>query len=203
MMGLHKFNPNDKGFTEEATYLNEELEESYKLSTYAWQPGMVDDDGNTMKLRMTKSTLSTFKICPRQYYYQYILRLPQGETIPMVRGTNVHNVVEYFWKQINEEVLENVKKLLDENKQITAKKLLEGFLTKPENGFHYNEGVVIEQWFDWNWMRLLVCYAEDIIHLWQPVGNELEVHAMETLEVDGKTIPVHYKGYVDRVFADG
>lgn len=202
-MSLHKFNPNDKGFTEEATYLNEELEESYNMSTYAWHPGMVDDDNNMMKLRMTKSTLGTFKMCPRQYYYQYVLRIPQGETIPMVRGTNVHNVVEYFWKQINEDVLEVVKKLLDEDKQITAKKLLEDFLPVPEDGFHYEEGTVIEQWFEWNWLRLLVCYTDKTMNLWQPVGNELEVHAMEDIEVDGVIVPVHYKGYVDRVFSDG
>ena len=198
-----KFNPNEKDFTDEANYLNKELEDSYDSSVYNWRPGMVDDDGKMLKLRITKSTLGTYKFCPRMYYYQSVLKIPQEPTEAMTRGTNVHNVVEYFWKQINEELIEEIRVLLDNQKQITAKEKLRVFLIKPEDGFLYSEDIVLEQWFEWNWLRLLICYKQNTMHLWKAVGNEVEVHAMDEIEVEGKKVPLHYKGFVDRIFSDG
>jgi RecB family exonuclease len=197
-----EFNPNEKNFTDEASYLNKELENSYDSSVYNWKPGMVDKDGKMLKLRITKSTLTTYKFCPRMYYYQYVLGLKQEPTEAMTRGTNVHNVVEYFWKQIDEDVLKQLTQLLDEDKHMTAKGILREFMPKPEGGFLYDEDICLEQWFTWQWLRLLICYKDNTLEHWKAVGNEVEVHAMDEIEVEGQKVPLHYKGFIDRIFSD-
>ncbi len=44
------------------------------------------------------SSINTFKQCARKYYYQYILKLPTGESIHLLRGKLVHSVLEKFYE---------------------------------------------------------------------------------------------------------
>jgi len=53
------------------------------------------------------SSINTFKQCPRKYYYQYIMRLPTGENIHLIRGKIVHDVLENFYKIDNEKLTDN------------------------------------------------------------------------------------------------
>ena len=194
-MIFHKFNPNEESFTHSANYATEELKKSYEESSYAWP-----EKGN--KLRITKSSLGGFKWCPQQYYFSTVLRLPSDETEAMVRGTNVHNVVEYFWKRA-EENLDEIVSLMDDDKHAVAKQLAESFMVSPDDGWKHDEAECLDVWFNWQWLRFLVCYTDKIPKLWLPVGNEYEAHATEEIEVDGQVVPVHYKGYIDRIFDDG
>ena len=131
MSDFMKFNPNEALQDRKAEARTPELLESYKQSTYAWQPGMVDDDGKEMKLRMSKSTLGDLSWCPLQYKFKNILRLPQTETEDMVRGTNVHNIVEYFWDNVDV-VLPEVLTLIEEGKELSAKdKLMKSVVPQP------------------------------------------------------------------------
>ena len=99
-MKFMKFNPNEKYFTDHSDYNNEEMLESYRLSAYNWRPGMKNEDGEFMKLRMSKSSIMGFAWCPYQYYLEKVLGHRSTETAAMVKGTNIHNVVEYFWKAV-------------------------------------------------------------------------------------------------------
>ena len=68
--------------------------DSYKSSTYAWNPN--EDD--TTILRVTKSSYGTFGWCPQQYYLEKFKGL-RGETVDHhIRGLNVHDMMEWFWE---------------------------------------------------------------------------------------------------------
>ncbi len=43
------------------------------------------------------SSINVYKQCPRKYYYNYIRKLPTKPSIHLVRGTIVHEVLEYFY----------------------------------------------------------------------------------------------------------
>lgn len=87
-----KFNPNGESFTKSSDYANAEMMKSYEESSYAWKP---NGDGI---LRITKSSLGDFNWCPYQYYLTKILGHRGQETEHMIKGTNVHDVCEYFGK---------------------------------------------------------------------------------------------------------
>jgi len=197
-MKLMKFNPNEKYFTEDSEYNNEEMLNSYRLSAYNWQPGMKNEDGEVMKLRMSKPTITGFAFCPYHYYLQNILGHKSTETPAMVKGANTDNVVEYFWKAIPEH-LEEIKSLVKENKHNQAYEKMKSVIPTPPEPYQNNEPASIDTWLSWQWDRFLVTNGEN----WLPTGNEEEVHAMFDVEINGTKIPVHMKGYIDRIFSDG
>lgn len=45
------------------------------------------------------SSINTYKQCPRKYYYLYIKKLPTKPSIHLVRGTVVHETLEYFFQR--------------------------------------------------------------------------------------------------------
>ena len=77
-----RFNPNaDDSRPTIEDYLeatgNQEEYDSYKISTYAWNP----NEDETKKLRVTKSSQGTFSWCPEQYYLEKFKGL-RGEQQP-------------------------------------------------------------------------------------------------------------------------
>ena len=52
--------------------------------TYQWKPENADDESAPI-LKITKSSLGTFKWCKRQYLHQYIERLPQDKSPAMLK----------------------------------------------------------------------------------------------------------------------
>ena len=197
-MTFMKFNPNDKYFTEDSEYDNEEMLNSYRLSAYNWKPGMKNKDGELMKLRMSKSSIMGFAWCPYQYYLEKVLGHRTTETAAMVKGTNIHNIVEYFWKAIPEH-LEEIESLVEENKHNQAYEILRKVIPEPPEPYQNNETASIETWLNWQWDRYLVTKGQN----WIPIANEEEVHAMFDVEINGTKIPVHMKGYIDTIFSDG
>ena len=79
-MKFMKFNPNEESLMDRGPEAHTpELLDSYYSSTYAWQPGMVDDDEKPLKLRISKSSLNGFGWCPYQYKANYIYKLSQED----------------------------------------------------------------------------------------------------------------------------
>lgn len=46
--------------------------------------------------RHSYSSISTYKECPREYYYSYVLKLPSPPSAPMMRGTRLHKLCEDY-----------------------------------------------------------------------------------------------------------
>ena len=49
-------------------------------------------------MRLSPSKINTYMKCPREFYYNYIAKLPQKKTIHLFRGTLVHKVLEDLFK---------------------------------------------------------------------------------------------------------
>jgi len=48
-------------------------------------------------LRLSPSSINTYIRCPREFYYSYVLRLPQPSSIHLIKGIIVHTVFEKFF----------------------------------------------------------------------------------------------------------
>ena len=191
-----KFNPNETNLQERRTEAHTpELLESYNKSCYNWMPHMEDKI-----LRISKSSIGDYDWCPHQYKLKHIYRLSEPENDDMVRGTNVHAIVEYFWDNVGD-TIPIAQSLLEEGKTLLAKDALWQVIPHPPapQQYQFGEEVVVRKWFDWQWDRFLVTKGEN----WMPVGNEVSAHGVMTVEVDGVEVTVHLRGFVDTIFSDG
>lgn len=189
-----RFNPNpDK---EEEAYPHEDMLESYNKSCYNWMPDMEDKI-----LRITKSSVGTFDFCPQQYYFQNILGLRGEERDYHVRGKNVHDAVEWFWDE-SKDTLDDVIDELKKGNIEKARDIQKQALPIPPEPYVYGERVQLSLYLDWAFERLQNLPYERASD-WLPIGNEKEIHATRIVVAsDGTNVPIHMKGYIDRIFID-
>ena len=50
-------------------------------------------------MRLSPSKINTYLKCPREFYYNYIAKIPQKKTIHLFRGTLVHQILEDLFKK--------------------------------------------------------------------------------------------------------
>tara|TARA_R100000030_G_scaffold100708_1_gene94422 strand:+ start:642 stop:1637 length:996 start_codon:yes stop_codon:yes gene_type:complete len=172
----------------EATGHQEEYE-SYKMSTYAWNP--LEED---KKLRITKSSLGTFGWCPQQYYLEKFKGLRGEQRYYHDRGLNVHDMVEYFWDTFNK--MDEALECIDNGDEFTAKQMLYDAVKMPTDKYAYGEEEQIAQWLDWQFERLKLTKGKG----WYPAKVEANIHAMRYVEIDGVGIPIHMNGFIDTIF---
>lgn len=129
----------------------------------------VDDAGRAIS---THSMLKTFKACPQQAYYKYVLRLkPKVLGRPLRFGTWMHSLYETHykgenWKEKHQELTNQFAKLFDEEKEAV------GDLPRD-------------------------CYRTMISYLWHYKNDPWKVHEVEfTLEVELPDGAV-YRGKID------
>ena len=68
--------------------------------TYQWNAKWATDPSKPV-LKITKSSLGSFKWCNLQYEYSYIDRRPQEQTEAMTKGTIIHDSYEEFYKAVD------------------------------------------------------------------------------------------------------
>ena len=56
-------------------------------------------DWTASHMRLSPSKINTYLKCPREFYYNYIAKLPQKKTIHLFRGTLVHQILEALFKK--------------------------------------------------------------------------------------------------------
>jgi CRISPR/Cas system-associated exonuclease Cas4 (RecB family) len=190
---MMRFNPNDEDRMEREDYPFDDMLTSYTKSTYAYQP---EDEDKI--LRVTKSSLGTYGFCPKQYFYQNVLKLETEEKDHHVRGSNVHDVTQYFFDEIFETIDEILEEINSGEIDDARDKMYE-VVPQPPEPYLFGEPEQIQRWVDWQFDRLLVTKGEG----WFPVGNEVEVHGTRVVDVDGVSIPIHMRGFIDRIFEDG
>lgn len=72
---------------------------------------------------ITQSMMKTFRTCPREAYYKYVLRLkPKVYSVPLTRGKWVHALLEAHykgedWKEEHKKWVSQFRKLFDEEKE--------------------------------------------------------------------------------------
>ena len=172
--------------------------------TYDWQPENYDDPSKPI-LKITKSSLGTYKWCPKKYQFNYIERRPQDQTEAMRKGTVLHNHREDFFNVFdvkkaetmnNNEILEYCTGLMpvDDYYDISltvasfeAQRFIEA---KAEEKTHEYLPIVNEGKFD----------AEITIPRGPYKGDASLNYVEYTLQRDYK---IHIQGIIDRIFIEG
>ena len=75
--------------------------------TYQWN---ADWDEDKPILKITKSSLGTFKWCNKQYEFSYLDKRPQDSSLAMLKGSAVHNSHERFYNEVDMEGIEDLSK---------------------------------------------------------------------------------------------
>lgn len=61
---------------------------------------------------LSYSQMNNFSICPRQYKYQYILKLPSPPRAAQILGTSVHETLKSFYQQVKAKLIKGEKEEL-------------------------------------------------------------------------------------------
>jgi len=111
-------------------------------------------DAETLKtLRISPSSINTYRKCPRRWFHEYILALQGPQTIALVRGNVVHYVLEEMFKQrfvptgeaFRPHMMNKAQKLFDKkwNEDVPSLNL-----PKEEHDINYEESkYMIERFF--------------------------------------------------------
>lgn len=103
----------------------------------------VDDE--TGKAISTHSMLKTFKACPQQAYYKYVLRLkPKVLGRPLRFGTWMHSLLEAHykgedWKEKHKQLTNEFSKLFDEEKEAIGDLPRDCYYTMLSYLWHYKD----------------------------------------------------------------
>lgn len=173
------------------TYVTEWSEKDLNNGfTYQWNP---DAEGGPV-LKITKSSLGSFNFCQESYRMNYNPlgegKVKQEVNAAMIRGTDIHNAQEDFWKAMD---IEKAMPLIDD-----PSALVKHFRTYYPEGKDEESKDIYRAMSAWNAERFLECVTEGTIDLFKPVGNEICLDA--EYEING--IRVHLQGIIDRVFLD-
>lgn len=57
-----------------------------------------------MSMRLSNSKISSYNMCPRQYYLRYVEKAPQEEMPQLVLGKNLHEKYERFFNSLPEKI---------------------------------------------------------------------------------------------------
>lgn len=164
--------------------------------TYQWKPENADDESAPI-LKITKSSLGTFKWCKRQYLHQYIERLPQDTSPAMLKGSIVHNSYEALWDDFD----------IIKAETMTEDELYSYFVSLfPIDDY----GEVYDNMIDFEIQRFLQSKQEDTLSSYVPLENEIMLDAEILIPFDAdpthelkRSYIVHLQGIIDRVFQEG
>jgi len=163
--------------------------------TYQWNPKWIDEHDKPI-LKITKSSLGSFKWCNKQYEFSYLDRRPQDQSEAMLKGTIVHDAYEDFYKSVDIKKVEN--------------------MTFTEMNDYFVGHFPITDYSDmtdsiatFEAQRFVDARNEDKIDEWMPTGNELQLDAKITIGAnDNPKYPlsrdyiVHIQGIIDRIYTE-
>ena len=113
----------------------------------------ITDAEKLKELRISPSSINTYRKCPRRWFHEYILALQGPQTIALVRGNVVHFVLEEMFKQRFVPTGEAFRPhMMDKAKKIFDKEWLDKVpsleLETEEYDRNYNESLyMIERFF--------------------------------------------------------
>jgi len=178
-------------------------------SSYAWTPEMGE---NGIVIRVSKSTLTSSKWCPKQLLLSKTHEVPQVQHDYLVIGDDVHQSLEYFYNNADVDALTMLKSAATQGKDRLVMDQLRTWLPSREEviGMRRDSSKdepFYETQYDHNitWLlrneilRLTHTEPEDFL----PVANEVKLSPRATFHVDDKEVEVQLVGIIDRVFSEG
>ena len=178
-------------------------------SSYAWTPEMGEDG---IVIRVSKSTLTSSKWCPKQLLLSKTHEVPQMQHDYLVIGDDVHQSLEHFYNNADADALVMLKSAATQGKDRLVMDQLRTWLPSREEviGMRRDSSKdepFYETQYDHNitWLlrnevlRLTHTEPEDFL----PVANEVKLSPRATFHVDDKEVEVQLVGIIDRIFSEG
>ena len=178
-------------------------------SSYAWAPKMGEED---IVIRVSKSTLTASKWCPKQLWLSKTHEVPQLQHDYLVIGDDVHQSMEAFYDNIDADNIPLLKEAAEEGKDRLVMEQLKTYLPSRDEviGMRRDSSKdepFYELEYDHNitWLlrneilRLSLTEAEHFL----PVANEVKLSPRATFHVDDREVKVQLVGIIDRIFSEG
>ena len=178
-------------------------------SSYAWTPEMGEED---IVIRVSKSTLTSSKWCPKQLLLSKTHEVPQMQHDYLVIGDDVHQSLEHFYNNADVDAITLLKDAASEGKDRLVMDQLRTWLPSKEEVIDMRRDASKDEPFyedEYNhnitWLlrnevlRLTHTKPEDFL----PVANEVKLSPRATFHVDDKEVKVQLVGIIDRVFREG
>ena len=178
-------------------------------SSYAWAPEMGEED---IVIRVSKSTLTASKWCPKQLWLSKTHEVPQLQHDYLVIGDDVHQSMEAFYHNIDADNIPLLKEAAEEGKDRLVMEQLKTYLPSRDEviGMRRDSSKdepFYELEYDHNitWLlrneilRLSLTEAEHFL----PVANEVKLSPRATFHVDDREVKVQLVGIIDRIFSEG
>ncbi len=140
------------------------------------------EDMHAGEASYSPSKLDTYESCPRKYYFQYVLKIPQEGKTYFSLGSVVHSVVEHITRKLNEGIdvsEEEALEMLDEFWQPSA------YVSRAEEAQDRDAAVKMVRDF--------------LVH---QAGKDSEIVGLERdveLDIEGRKV----RGKVDRIDRSG
>ena len=164
--------------------------------TYQWQPEDYGDEEYPI-LKISKSSLGSYKWCPKRYEFQYKERMPIETTEVMIKGSIIHNAREDFFNEFD------IKKAEDMSYEELVNYCME---LHPIDD--YSEMYEAMSIFEAN--RFIESKQEGTTEDFIPVINEIMLDAKIVINKDEnpkyplkQDYIVHLQGIIDRMFREG
>jgi hypothetical protein len=152
---------------------------------------------------LSASSINRFFESSLEWYYSYILSLPQPETNeidPSTFGTIVHNCLEKLFKPFEKEII--TKKILDQISKRVREQLRDSFQEEAGsrdysygvNRLHFETALKMIQSY-LNYEKKDLAKGDVVKYL----ESERRVEKILEVAYDGETLPVRIKGYIDRM----
>jgi len=178
-------------------------------SSYAWAPEMGEKD---IVIRVSKSTLTASKWCPKQLWLSKTHEVPQLQHDYLVIGDDVHQSMEAFYDNIDTDSIPLLKEAAEEGKDRLVMEQLKTYLPSRDEviGMRRDSSKdepFYELQYDHNITWLL---RNEILRLsltepkhFLPVANEVKLSPRATFHVDDREVKVQLVGIIDRIFSEG
>ena len=163
-------------------------------SSYAWAPKMGEED---IVIRVSKSTLTASKWCPKQLWLSKTHEVPQLQHDYLVIGDDVHQSMEAFYDNIDADNIPLLKEAAEEGKDRLVMEQLKTYLPSRDEviGMRRDSSKdepFYELEYDHNitWLlrneilRLSLTEAEHFL----PVANEVKLSPRATFHVDDREV---------------
>jgi RecB family exonuclease len=149
---------------------------------------------------MSPSSINTFNNCPRSYFYTYLAKIRVKPNLHLIKGSIVHEVLEYFFKNYVEEFLLYMNKCYEDSLKRHEKEIANLELNDDElKLFKSDIEFMINEY--------LVTFSRKVDALIKAGKAENKSHAWFLLrpkfrEKYVKDEELHCCGYIDRISED-
>lgn len=160
----------------------------------------------TKKRILSASSINTYLQCPRKFFYQYIKKLPTKDSIYLLRGSIVHEVLEDFYDlddklektnfdEIKDWFLTKIKETFSIKWKQNEEKLMNLGLDNQTLMFFFNESILMLE----NWTKIIFNKIQKVMNEKKINFNQAFLLLKPIRESYYKSDKMKIHGYIDAI----